>query len=78
MPALDPYEIIDVYAEEKPNQNGTIVSTYDVVVKYVHKIGLDEDLDEDNECEIVKWGWIEGFHAGTVSDNHITTLDVVM
>ena len=49
VPVLDPADIIDVDSEEELNQTGTITSTYDVMVKYVHNEDIDDNLDDDDE-----------------------------
>ena len=49
VPVLDPTDIIDVDSEEELNQTGTITSTYDVMVKYVHNEDIDDNLDDDDE-----------------------------
>ena len=49
VPVLDPADIIDVDSEEELNQTGTITSTYDFMVKYVHNEDIDDNLDDDDE-----------------------------
>ena len=49
MTLLDPYEILDVDAEEEPDQTDKITSTEDVVVKDVHDYDLGNNLDKDDE-----------------------------
>ena len=46
---LDPYEILDVDAEQEPDQTDKITSTEDVVVKDVHDYDLGNNLNKDDE-----------------------------
>ena len=49
VPVPDPDEMNNFDSEEEPNHTGTITSTYNIMVKYLHHDNLDDNLDKDDE-----------------------------